>query len=217
MVDLGPLRADRGVGRLVAMERVDSLHAQPEVQYRRRAVPQGRRLLRVPAAVLELRRQLDVRRGGHHLLGHCHHALPQRWYPQSHRQRQPAGDTSSQGAPLAVARRAGLDQGGRLLARPLSTHRLDPWFRQRCRVHRCQGTTARHQLVDGDLAVLVRAAHRQHLAAGLGLPGRHRGFVGARRHRRGHDLSRVHPAISRRPGRVTARAGLHRTQHPGDA
>ena len=66
------------------------------------AVPQGRRLLRLPAAVPHVRVRLAVRRARHRADRHRGRALPQRRDPPP--EPVPAGDAAGEGAPLGDPR-----------------------------------------------------------------------------------------------------------------
>src|SRR5215218_6628437 len=73
------LRVDRRDRCVVAVEAVGALHPLPELRPRRSAVPQGHRLLRLPAAVPEVHRRVALRRARDRADRHRGRALPQRW------------------------------------------------------------------------------------------------------------------------------------------
>ncbi len=118
----------------VAVEQLDPADPRLQVSDDRPAVPQERRLLRLPAAVHQLRAQLVVRRHPHHPDHHGDLPLPERRYPAPVADR--TGDPAGQGPHLGPSRCAGPGEGGRLLVRSLRPCPFDQACGRRRHLHR---------------------------------------------------------------------------------
>ena len=102
---VGVLRADRRDRRLVAVAELDPLHSPRELRDQGPAVPQGRRLLRLPAALHPVHPGLALRRARDHPAGDRRRALPKRRDPVP--DAGAAGDPTGEGAPVGDPRRDG--------------------------------------------------------------------------------------------------------------
>ncbi len=150
------------------------------------------------------------------LLDHGGGPLPQRRHPPAGP--GPAGHPPGEGPRVGAARPSGPGEGGRLLAAALRAHLLHQGRGRRCHLHR------RQRPAPGDLPAAVhrpavlRAVHLQHLAAGLGSPGRGRGPVGAGVGGGRRGLPRLHPAVPGASPRSRARRAPYiAAQHRGHA
>ena len=127
------VRGDRRRRRVRPVERVPAVPEPRLVRRQGPAVRQGRRLLRLPVAVLELGRRLAVRRVRDRVHRHRGRALPERRHPGA--DAFPAGDAAGQGAPVGAAGRARLGEGGGLLPPAVLTRHVDPRHGRRPDVH----------------------------------------------------------------------------------
>ncbi len=125
------LRADRRHRRLRAMEAVGALHALPELPQGGSAVPQGHRLLRLPAAVPEVHRRVAVRRSGDRAHRHGGRALPQRRHPVP--EPVPARHAAGEGAPLGDPRGDGAGEDRAVLPGSVRARLLHPRASSRVR------------------------------------------------------------------------------------
>ena len=185
---------------------------QPAVlRHQRRPLQPRHRLLRLRAALREVRGRLAVRGGGHRAHRHRRRPLPQRRHPLPDADAE--GDAPGQGPPVGAAGGAGPAEGGRVLPPALRAGVLQPGGRRRGRLHRRQGPAPRPQPAGADQPVRLRPVPRQHPAPGLG-PARDRGRrVGA--HLGGHRR-RLPGRGAEVPGaahRVHQGAALHPAQH----
>ena len=98
-----PVRPHRRRRRVGPVERLDPVHATRRLRRRRPAVRHRHRLLRLPAAVPDLRRRLAVRRARHHPHRHRRRPLPQRRHPGAGA--GAAGHAAGEGPPVGAARR----------------------------------------------------------------------------------------------------------------
>ena len=209
----GPLRRrvrDRPVAQLLAVA------PRPGLRHDRPLLREGRRLLRLRAAVLALPRRLRDGAGGRRPDRHGRHQLPLRRHPPVREARRPAHQRGADpGVGAAGPLRAG--QGRRLLARPLRPGdqlRLDL---HRHGLHRRQGSAPGQGDPRRDRRGLRGALPGQHLAshvaAALGRGGPVRP-VG--------DHPRTDRAVGRpgdpgQPQRAGPRGSLHQGQHRRDA
>ena len=183
---------------------------------KRPAVPQGHRLLRLPAAVPQVHRRLALRRSGDRADRHRGRALPQRRDPVP--EPVPAGHAAGEGAPLGDPRGDGAGEDRAVLPRPLRarTSRPGAWSRARAT------PTCKAQLPALNLLIVISI-----VAAALFLWNiRRRGWVlpiiavGLWAFVSlviGTIYPAVVPAVQGRAERVPGRGAVHRPQHPRDA
>ena len=174
-------------------------------------VPHRHRLLRVPAAVPEVRARLAVLGADRRPAGHPRGPLPQRRHPGAGA--GPAGVAAGEGARVGAARRPGAGPGRAVLARALRARVLDPGGGRRRHLHRRQRAGEGPLPADDHLDHRVRAVPRQHPPPGLGAAG-HRGRALAVRDRAGRrDGAGARAALPGEAGRAVEGSDLHPPQH----
>ena len=179
-----PLRPGGGPGGGRPVAVVAAVPQPGVVRGQRRPVQARHRLLRLRAAVREVRGRLAVRGGRDRAHRHRGGPLPQRRDPVPDADAE--GDAPGEGPPVGAAGGPGPAEGGRLLPPALRARLLQPGRGRRGGLHRREGPAPGHQPAGADQPVRLRPVPGQHPAPGLG-PARHRGRrVGPdlRRHRR---------------------------------
>ena len=196
------------------MEQLDPVPPRRLVPRHRPPVPQGRRLLRLQAAIPYVHCGLDAghldrdagRLGGVPLLQR-RDPTPARHTPRA---------TAREGAHLGAAGPDRPGQGGRVRPAALVVGELPGRLRQRSRVHRRArppaGGDAAHLRVD----LRRRDPALQHPAPGLDPPRAGHRDLGLRGAGRGDHLSRAAAGAQGHAGAELARGAVHPTQHHGD-
>ena len=206
--------AHRRLGHDRRMAELDPLPPRRQLRGQGSAVPQGRRVLRLQAAVHELRRRLDA---GHpdRDADRLHHLpLPQRRDPAP--AGHPAGAAGGQGASLGAAGAHRADQGGRLRPAALGPGQRARRLCRRRRVHRRARPAAGAAAAGRRLDLRRRHPALQHPSPGLDAARPGRGDLGLRGPRGRRHLPGAPADAEGHPGPVLARGAVHTAQHRGD-
>ena len=219
-----PRHRHRTHGRIVGELALALLADVPQLRALRSegpAVPHGRVVLRVPAAVLALSAGFRVRDRAALPARHACRQLPLR------RHQDPdaggAADAGRSGARLGAARCLRAAQGRRLLARPVRPRaRPAQAGRQHgvvghgCHLHRHQGHPAREEHPPRRGAHLCRALLRQRVAQDMAAAGARPGPARVLRRRHRWGLSRDGAVLQGSPERADPRGAVHPAQHRCD-
>ncbi len=175
------------------------------------AVPQGRRLLRLRAAVHPVPPGLAVRGAGRGADRHDRAPLPQRRNPAPGL--QPAGGRGGEDPHLGPARRPGPHQRRRVLLRPLRTGAVEVARRQRGHCDQRPRQPARVDVADRYRGDRRRSVPVQHPAKGMDPANRGGGAVAPGRHPGRRGLSGALPGPAGQPVGTDQRNALHPAQH----